>query len=284
MSVEVAALQMNSSTDVAANLRQAEHLIAALMQQAPQTKLIVLPEYFVQMGASDMAKLALAETDAIVPDAQHPLQQWLSVTARRYQVWLVGGTLPIRATTTKLFSSCLVVDSQGQRVARYDKIHLFDVNIDAQHGHERYCESALFQAGHSAIVVDTPAGRLGLAICYDLRFPELFRRLVEQGMQILALPSAFTKTTGQAHWQPLLQARAIENQVYVIASAQTGEHGSTENSRSTYGHSMIIDAWGQTMSRCTDQPGFIHAALDLQHQQHLRQQFPVLNHRRLSTL
>jgi deaminated glutathione amidase len=270
VSASVAAVQMNSGAEVAANLRAAA--FALEQARAQQAGLAVLPENFAFMGAHERDKLAVAEADG-----RGPIQDFLAQTARALKLWLVAGTVPLKtADPQRVAPACLVYDASGARVARYDKIHLFDVDVP---GGESYRESATIAAGApQAVVVDTPAGVLGLSVCYDLRFPELFRRLVAAGAEILAVPSAFTAPTGEAHWESLLRARAIENQCYVVAPGQWGGH---PNGRRTWGHSLILDPWGRVLARHGDGTGAIVAEAPREPLQALRRSFPVLEHRRL---
>ena len=189
----------------------------------------------------------------------------------------MGGTLPLKANDdSKIRAACLLYDDQGRQVARYDKIHLFDVSlVDSD---ESYNESETIEAGDRSVVVDTPFGKLGLAVCYDLRFPELFRSMLDQGMELLALPSAFTAMTGKAHWEPLVRARAIENLCYVLAAGQGGYH---VNGRETYGHSMIVDPWGQVMNELANGSGLVCASIDQDRLNNIRRTFPVLEHRNI---
>jgi deaminated glutathione amidase len=268
--MRLAAVQMSSGGDVAANLRAAA--FALEQARAQQADVAVLPENFALMGAHERDKLAVAEADG-----QGPIQDFLAQTARALRLWIVAGTVPLRtANPERVAAACLVFDARGTRVARYDKIHLFDVDVP---GGEAYRESATIASGapHPA-VVDTPAGPLGLSVCYDLRFPELFRRLVAAGAEILAVPSAFTAQTGAAHWEVLLRARAIENQCYVVAPGQWGAH---PNGRRTWGHSLILDPWGRVLAQHGDGTGAIVAEAPREALQALRRGFPVLEHRRL---
>jgi len=265
----VAALQMVSGPDIETNLRDAEGLIHRAA--ASGARLAVLPENFALMGRHETDKLAARE-----PQGDGPIQTFLAEQSARHRLWLVGGTIPLVAgVDNKVRATCLVFDPQGRLAARYDKIHLFDVQV-AESG-ESYRESATIEPGDEPVVVETPFGRLGLAVCYDLRFPELFRLLLDRGMEILALPAAFTATTGKAHWEILLRARAIENLCYVIAAAQGGRHA---NGRETYGDSMIIDPWGTILGRRPTGPGIVLAELDRDRLHTLRQQFPAVHHRR----
>jgi len=270
VSPRLAAVQMNSGADVGANLRAAADALG--QARAQQADVAVLPENFAFMGAHERDKLAMAEADG-----HGPIQEFLAQAARALKLWIVAGTVPLKAADAQhVASACLVYDAQGARVARYDKIHLFDVEVP---GGEAYRESATITPGApQAVVVDTPAGPLGLAVCYDLRFPELFRRLVAGGAEILALPSAFTAQTGAAHWEVLTRARAIENQCYVVAPGQWGGH---PNGRRTWGHSLILDPWGRMLAQHGDGSGAIVAEAPREALHALRRSFPVLEHRRL---
>ncbi|MBN2856397.1 MAG: carbon-nitrogen hydrolase family protein [Halothiobacillaceae bacterium] len=277
---KVAAIQMNGK----ASWQENQPIIERLVHDAAEAgaAVIVLPENVYAMPANPHDLLALGFNE---PD--DPVL-WLKNLARTQRVWLVAGTLPILAPTHakaprklpgKLLARTYVIDSDGEIRTHYDKIHLFDVTVPAGIGQaESYRESDLFQHGETPVVVDTPAGRLGLAICFDLRFPELFRHLTELGATWICLPAAFTQVTGSAHWEPLLRARAIENQVFMVAAAQVGTHAS---GRQTYGHSLIIDAWGQVLANAnTLADCFVLAPIDRVAQSHIRQQFPVLALRR----
>lgn len=266
-----AVIQMVSGTDLHANLEQASALLA--QAAAAGAGLAVLPENFALMGAGDAAKLAVAE-----PAGSGPIQDFLSAQALRHRLWIVGGTVPLieRENTGRAFASCLVYDDHGRPAARFDKIHLFDVNIPGRD--ETYSESASTVAGEEVVVLDSPVGRLGLAVCYDLRFPELFRRMLTQRVQVIALPSAFTAATGRAHWEILLRARAIENLCFVLAPNQGGTH---VGGRETWGDSLIVDPWGQVLDRLAQGPGVVLADIDLERQDQTRQVFPALQHRRL---
>lgn len=260
----VAAVQMVSTPRVEDNLRCAEQLIAEAAAQGAD--LVALPEYFPIMGISDQDKCKVGEADGA-----GPLQDFLSASARRHGVWLVGGSLPLIADVPgKVLNSCLVFDPQGERVARYDKIHLFGF----EKGGERYDESATIAAGSALSAFDTPFGRVGLSICYDMRFPELYRALGVA--DLLVIPAAFTETTGRAHWEILLRARAIENQCYVLAVAQGGRH---ENGRETHGNSMLIDPWGEIIDRRPKGPGIVIGDLDHARIKEVRASLPALKHR-----
>ncbi len=265
-------IQMNSAPSVEENLLTAKKLL----QEAAQAgaALAVLPENFCLMPVNDADRLAAAEDDE-----GGAIQEFLSNTAREQGIFVIGGTIPIRSTVKdKVRSACLVYNSDGERIARYDKIHLFDVEL--KNG-ESYRESDNFDAGHDLKVVNTPVGRVGLSICYDVRFPEMYRRLLDMGAEVFVIPSAFTANTGRAHWELLLRGRAVENLAFVAAPAQVGEHA---NGRSTYGDSMIIDPWGNILARRTKaDAGVVVADIDLTQMQQTRERFPVLSHRRFGT-
>jgi deaminated glutathione amidase len=267
---KVAAIQMTSGHIVADNLAAA----AALLTEAKDAgaDIACLPENFCFIGLKDADKLAIAEADG-----NGPVQQFLSDTARRLKMWILGGTIVLRGDTpTRVANSSLLIDDAGKRVARYDKIHLFDVTIPGRN--EQYRESSHVMPGREPVLADTPVGRLGLSVCYDMRFPELYRELVAQGAEWLAMPAAFTVPTGRAHWETLLRARAIENLCYVVAPAQSGTHSS---GRETYGDSLIVDYWGQVLSRLAKGTGVITADIDLGKQAESRVRFPALANRQL---
>ena len=266
----VAAIQMASGPNVKANLEEAEKLIKTAVQQ--EAKLVVLPENFAIMGMSEVDKVAIAEKAG-----EGPIQQFLSQQANKHGIWIVGGTVPIEASTTgKVYSASQLYNDSGEMVARYDKLHLFDVMLEDSN--ESYNESETIEAGDDVVVVDTPFGKLGMAVCYDLRFPELFRAMTDVGMEICVLPSAFTSLTGRAHWESLLRARAIENLCYMIAPDQGGYH---KNGRETYGDSMIIDPWGVVLNRLPHGTGVVVSDIDLEKLRKTRENFPALKHRRL---
>jgi predicted amidohydrolase len=266
--LKVAVLQMNSGPEVAHNLGVAGQLLSEAA--AAGARLAVLPENFAIMGAREADRLAVAETPGL-----GPIQEALSELARKLSLWIVAGTMPIRGITPgRVAPASIVFDATGTQVARYDKIHLFDVDIPDKQ--ESYRESATFEAGKTPIVVDTPAGRLGLSVCYDMRFPELYRRMSADGAQLLTMPAAFTVPTGQAHWEVLLRARAVENLCYVLAAAQWGRHA---NGRETYGDAMIVDYWGRVLARQTAGVGVVLADIDLTAQAGVREGFPALAHR-----
>jgi len=267
----VAAIQMTSHTDVKKNLDEAAKWIAEAANQDAQ--LIVLPEMFAMMGVDPLEKIKIREELG-----SGPIQDFLSTQAAKYGIWLVGGTIPlaIEQSQEKVHATCLLYDDKGRVAACYDKIHLFDVSIQATR--ENYYESKTTEPGNQIVVLSTPFGKLGLAVCYDIRFPELFRTMHDEGVEVIILPAAFTYTTGSAHWDVLIRARAIENQVYVIASAQTGMH---ENGRKTFGHSMIVDPWGTIKASLPEGQGIVAADLDFAYLQQVRSEFPVLLHRRV---
>ena len=266
----VAAIQMTSSAELAENLAVAGRLLGEACSRGAQVA--VLPENFAFMGISESDKFAIAEEQG-----GGPVQEFVAATARELGMWVVAGTIALRiAGESRLAAASLVFDDAGRCVARYDKIHLFDVEIPDRE--ERYQESASVRPGEQPVCVDTPAGRLGLAVCYDLRFPELFRRLLEMGAQWFCLPSAFTAPTGRAHWETLLRARAIENLCHVVAPAQSGFH---QNCRETHGDSMIVDCWGRVLARLPRGTGVVVADIDLVRQREVRQNFPSVTHRRL---
>lgn len=263
-SFRVAAIQMASGPSVVANLEEAARLIEEAV--AKKAELVVLPEYFCLMGMKETDKLAIREQPG-----EGQIQSFLSDTAKRLGIWLVGGSVPLASPEdNKVYNSCLVYADNGKQVARYDKIHLFGLKL----GHEHYAEERTIKAGEKVVTIDSPFGRIGLAICYDLRFPELCRLMT--GVDIILAPAAFTAITGKAHWEVLVRARAIENLAYVIAPAQGGYH---VNGRETNGDSMIVDPWGVVMERLPRGSGAVVATLDPEYQASLRVNLPALNHR-----
>jgi len=264
-----AAVQMASSPNVSANLIEAGRLIEKAAAQG--ASLVVLPENFALMGMAESDKLEVAEVEGV-----GRIQEFLAQTAERLKLWMVGGTIPIRANAGKVHATSLIFNDRGEQVGRYDKIHLFDVNVPGTD--EQYRESHTIEAGEHAVVLDTPFGRLGVTICYDLRFPELYRQMADTGMDILAIPSAFTARTGAAHWDILVRARALENLCYAIASNQGGFH---VNGRETYGHSMIVDPWGKILASLPSGSGIVAAEIDMGRMEKVRAAFPALQHRRL---
>lgn len=263
------AIQMASSPNVSSNLIAAERLIGEAADSG--AKLVALPENFALMGDHELDKVRIREAHG-----DGPIQNFLSTTAKKYGVWIVGGTMPMACPAeNKVKAACLLYDDRGECVARYDKMHLFDVHVPGTT--EVYRESDSIEPGTGPVVVDTPFGKVGLAVCYDLRFPEFFRNMAAQGMDILVIPSAFTSETGAAHWEVLLRARAIENLCYVIAPNQGGFH---INGRKTFGHSMIIDPWGVVLDCYKTGGGFVTAEIDFDRLDKVRSAFPVLSHRR----
>jgi predicted amidohydrolase len=264
----IAAVQMVSTPRVEDNLRTAARLVADAVAQGAE--LVALPEYFPIMGMHEGDKVKVRERDA-AQGGGGPIQDFLAETARRHRIWLVGGSLPLLASEPdKVLNSSVAYNPAGERVARYDKIHLFGF----QQGAERYNESATIEAGRQPVAFDTPFGRVGLSICYDLRFPELYRALGVT--DLLVIPAAFTETTGRAHWEILLRARAIENQCYVLAVAQGGRH---ENGRETHGNSMLIDPWGNILDRKLKGEGVVIGDLDHARIAEIRASLPALQHR-----
>lgn len=262
--IKIAAIQMASGPQVSANLNEAERLIEVAANQG--AKLVALPEYFAIMGLKETDKVAVREEEG-----KGPIQAFLSKMAKKHKIWLIGGSVPLISNfPNKVRNSCLVYDDKGKQVARYDKIHLFGLDL----GNEHYHEEKTIEAGSGIQVVDTPFGKIGLSICYDLRFPELYRAMGEVNMIIV--PSAFTDTTGRAHWETLIRARAIENLCYVIAPAQGGYHLS---GRETHGNSMIVDPWGVILDRLPRGSGVVIATMNPQYQTSLRKSLPALKHR-----
>ena len=261
---------MNCGNDVARNFAVIDDLLAEA--SARDVSLALLPENSVFMGEADEDKLAHAEEPG-----NGPIQTFLADAAKRHDLFLVAGSIPFKSTVPgKCYGACVAFDKKGHKVATYLKIHLFDVGIPGSDEH--YRESDTMDRGNEIVVVESPAGRLGLSICYDLRFPELYRELADKGATIFTVPAAFTKVTGNAHWGSLLRARAIENQAYVIAAGQYGVH---PNGRITHGHSMIVDPWGKVLAELDDGDGIVDAVVDPAAQSALRNEFPVLSHRRL---
>ncbi len=262
----IAGVQMASGPNVAANLNEAQRLIGMAVEQG--AKLVALPEYFGIMGMKEHDKVKVREEEG-----KGPIQQFLSETAQKHGIWVVGGSVPLVADDAgKVRNSCLVYDDQGRRVARYDKIHLFGFEM----GEERYSEERTIEPGNEVKVIDSPFGRIGLSICYDLRFPELYRAMKD--VDLILVPSAFTETTGKAHWETLIRARAIENLAYVLAPAQGGYH---LNGRETHGDSMIVDPWGVVLDRLPRGSGVVTAGINPEYIRRLRESLPALAHRTL---
>jgi len=260
----IAAVQMVSGTEVAANLESAARLVRFAAERG--ARLVLLPEYFPVLSSDESCKLRIAE-----PLGAGPVQDFLAALARDEAVWLVAGTIPIATSDPqRVRNTCLVFDDRGQQVARYDKIHLFNLDLGA----ERFCESRTIEPGSEPVAVDTPLGRVALSVCYDLRFPELYRRLLP--FDVLCMPAAFTATTGRAHWEILLRARAIENQCYVIAAGQGGTH---PGGRQTHGHSMIVDPWGEVLDQLPLGQGVVIADIDTERLRQVRRDLPALANR-----
>jgi nitrilase len=268
----IAGIQMVSTPVVAENLRTAGELLARAADAG--AKLAALPEYFCLLGMKDTDKLAARETFGA-----GPIQDFLATAAQRHKMWIVGGTMPIDSgAPDKILNTSLVFDDAGKVAGRYDKIHLFGFSKTHPDGRlERYDEARTIEHGSNApVALDTPLGRVGLSVCYDLRFPELYRSYA--GADLILVPSAFTATTGRAHWEPLLRARAIENLAYVLAPAQGGTH---VNGRTTHGHSMIIDPWGVVLDELDEGAGVVTAEVDLDHLAACREALPALKHKTL---
>ena len=264
----VAAIQMASGPQVQANLMEAKRLIREAVESG--AGMVVLPEVFGIMGQHDTDTVDVAEAFG-----RGPMQDFISRTAQEFGVWIVAGTIPLFTDNPNKYSaSSLLYADNGEMVARYDKIHLFDVKVEEED--QVYTESRTVRPGKAATVVDTPFGRLGMSVCYDLRFPELYRYLSEQGAEIITIPSAFTEVTGMAHWESLLRARAIENLCYVVAPAQGGYH---VNGRTTWGHSMVVDYWGRVRGQLDKGAGVVMVEPDLEALRATRKSFPVLEHR-----
>jgi predicted amidohydrolase len=265
--MKIAALQMISTTSVERNLDAARALVERAASEGAE--LAVLPEYFCLMGRSDRDKLAVAE-----PLGEGPIQRMLAETARAHRLWLIGGTLPLTSGEDgRVMNANLIFSPNGERVARYDKIHLFRYD----NGHEQYDEGRTLKAGATPAAFAAGDWRVGLSVCYDLRFPELYRALMRPPCDLISVPSAFTFATGAAHWEVLLRARAIENQCYVVAAAQGGRH---ENGRRTFGHSVVIDPWGEILGMLPEGEGIVSAELRRERIAEVRTQLPALEHRR----
>lgn len=267
---KIAAIQTNASDDIEQNLANAQQQIAFAKKQGAE--LIVLPECFGLMQSSRQQLLQCAEVDGA-----GTIQDFLSALSNSQNVWLIGGSVALKSNNpNKVTNTLLAYDNNGNRVARYDKIFLFDVTLSSD---ESYCESDYTEPGNSLQVMDSPLGKIGLSICYDLRFPEMYRKLTQRGAEILVVPAAFSHSTGQSHWLPLLQARAIENGCFVVAPAQTGLHNSArKTARKTWGHTVIIDPWGKVLDELQSECGVVIAEIDLDRLQRIREQLPSLKH------
>ncbi len=273
---KVASIQMTSGADLGANLDQAELLIQSAVSRGAE--LLVLPENFAYLGCKEIQNIAEIEKSI------GPARKFLAEQASKYKVWIVGGTIPVKEPSLSdlndsslTSASCFVVDSKGVEVSCYRKMHLFDAQIDDAKG--SYCESSEYSPGSSPVVVDTPIGRVGIAVCYDLRFPELFRYIVGQGAEIIVIPSAFTTKTGKAHWSLLLRARAVENLAYVVG-ANMGDRDHPK--QPTWGGSAIIDPWGTIVGQLEGGSGVVVADIDLSYLSDLRNKMPVHKHRQFS--
>ncbi len=268
--MKVAAIQMTSTRDVRTNLVEAGRLLGEAAARGAE--LAVLPENFSFMGATEAEKIAAVERDG-----DGPAQAFLAEQAEKLGLYLVGGTIHIRdAGADRAAARSLLYGPDGREMARYDKIHLFDVDIPGREA-ERYLESASARAGTRVVTAALASARVGMTVCYDIRFPALFHRLSVLGTDVLVVPAAFTVPTGEVHWRPLLQARAIESLVYVVAAAQCGEHA---GGRKTYGHSLIIAPWGEVLGELGTSPGVLDIDLDMIRLKQLREKFPVIQHRR----
>ncbi len=267
--MKAAVIQLVSGIDVDGNLQASRRLIKQAASQGAE--LVVLPENFASMEKVDNDKLDIMESLG-----KGKIQSFLSDISREFSIWIVAGTIPTKSRVDeKVYASSLLYDSLGNCVAVYNKIYLFDVQIPGTT--EKYLESEFTLAGTEIITHDTPLGKIGLSVCYDIRFPELYRKLLESGVALIAVPSAFTKRTGNAHWKLLLRARAVENSCFVLAANQGGLH---ENGRETFGHSMIIDPWGEVLAQVKTGEGYAIAEIDLEHQKKIRENFPAISHRK----
>ena len=272
----IATIQLTSSQHVSRNLALAAELITTAAEEG--AKLVFLPENFAALASPDIAQIALQESSAA-----GPIRSFLADQARSSNVWIVAGTVPVSTRPdgvsvpdARVRAASFVYDQAGIEVARYDKIHMFDVNIDDNQ--KNYMESDVFEAGTELVVVDTPVGRLGLSVCYDIRFPEMYRALLHKGAQIISIPSAFTRTTGEAHWQILTRSRAIENACYVVAACQWGNH---DSGRQTWGESIVVDPWGRTLNIQADGIGVGFAEIDLTELNSIRSDMPLGTQARL---
>jgi len=268
--MKIAAVQMVSGSEVEKNLRTVNNFIKLAVEQNVQ--LLVLPENFACMGMKETDKLDIREKQD-----DGPIQEFLKNAAKENGLWSVGGTIPIESGSgERIISRCQVYNDQGQCAGFYDKMHLFDVKVPDST--ERYSESDTIKSGSKVVVLDTPFGKTGLAACYDLRFPELFRQMLDQGAELLVVPSAFTELTGRAHWELLVRTRALENTCYLIAANQGGIH---INGRETYGHSMIVDPWGRILNQLEKGLGLVVGEIDPERVKQIRENFPSVHHRKL---
>lgn len=260
---------MASGPNIQANLEEASRLIE--LAASTGARIIALPEYFAIMGMKETDKVTAREREG-----DGPIQHWMSTTAAKHRIWLIGGSIPLESSVpNKVRNTCFVYDKEGKQVARYDKIHLFNFSMGA----ENFSEERTIEPGDKVVVVDSPYGRIGLSICYDLRFPELYRAMGD--VNIIVIPSAFTATTGKAHWETLIRARAIENLAYVLAPAQGGYH---VNGRETHGDSMIVDPWGVVLDRLPRGSGVVVAGVNPHYQQTVRKSLPALSNRTIGVV
>ena len=268
MSNKIACIQMASGINLQGNLREAERLIELAV--AEDVAMVVLPEDFAFMGKKPEDKLSYKEIEG-----EGVIQSFLSKMAEKHKVWIIGGSIPLACDDdSRCRTAVLVYDDKGEQAARYDKIHLFDVHVPDSA--EEYRESDVVQPGSDICVFRSPLGRMGISVCYDLRFPELYRAMLDEDVEIVVVPSAFTALTGKAHWQALVQARAIENQCFVVAANQGGYHA---NGRETYGHSMIVGPWGVILDSLESGSGVVVSEIDLERLYSIRNNFPAIQHR-----
>ncbi|MCL1068453.1 carbon-nitrogen hydrolase family protein [Shewanella olleyana] len=271
--MQISLLQCQSSKDVAANLAFIDSQLKVLTRVEGEPQLVVLPECCLMFGGHEQQQLAIASDDN-----NSELKHSLAKLAKQYQVYMVAGTIPISAEDGRVYSRSYLFDDTGDTLGSYDKLHLFDVEV--ADNTQSYRESDTFCPGERITVVNTPFGNIGLAVCYDIRFPELFRALRLAGADFIALPSAFTKVTGEAHWQTLIQARAIETQCYFLAADQWGQHN--QGSRETWGQSMIVDPWGRVIAERKTGLGWVQSKIELTELKKIRQQIPVVQHNRFA--
>ncbi|WP_428240217.1 carbon-nitrogen hydrolase family protein [Gynuella sp.] len=266
----VALLQMTSSNDIAVNLETVSEAFRQLADQHPDVNLAMLPENWASYGNRDITRESRQSLEQ-----QQMIMAHVSALARRYRLWLIAGTIPFKNDVTqKPWACCPVFDDSGRRVAEYRKIHLFDAVIADRHN--RYRESATYRHGSTLTIVDTPVGRVGLSVCYDLRFAEHYQRLRAMGAEVLVAPAAFTRPTGMAHWELLNRARAVENACYMLAPAQVGTH---DDGRQTWGHSMVVEPWGTVQACLSDETGWLLGQIDLTRVHTMRQTMPNQEHR-----
>lgn len=265
----IALVQMASTADLNDNLKQARHYLELAKKDGAE--MVVFPENWLTLGMTEQ------DASAIKEDYNNgPIQKQLAAWATEFEIWIVAGTIPLCCDASEKYTStCLVFDTTGAIKARYDKMHLFDVYLNES---EYYQESEKIVAGSELAIFDSPIGKIGLGICYDLRFPELFRALSEKGVEVLIIPSAFTIPTGKLHWEILNRVRALENLAYVVAVNQLGKR---HNGHGTYGHSIVVDPWGEVIAQLKDEPGLLMAEIELEHLKYIRERFPALSHRKM---